>query len=149
MRISQKCFKLTWRVIFDVALQGKILLYGYNRYVIYSIFLIYNIHLYAYTWCIKCVCLFVTDRVYIHPIYISHQQVHPLYFTCIFLYSYFWHSFVHSLVFPSFYLQDFYVLLFSSVLSCSTSWLCWNQKWFLFLLPPFRDLCFFSKLSFQ
>lgn len=27
------------------------------------------------------------------------QQVHPLHFTCIFIHSYFWHSFVH-LFFP-------------------------------------------------
>lgn len=26
---------------------------------------------------------------------VSHQQVHPPHFTCIFIFSYFWHSFVH------------------------------------------------------
>lgn len=45
--------------------------------------------------CIKYVCLFITYIVYTSYIYISHQQVHPLHFTCIFIYSYFWHSFVH------------------------------------------------------
>lgn len=57
-----------------------------------------------------CVPIYI---VYIHPIYIyiSHQQVHPLHFTCTFIYSYFWHSFICTPIFPSFYLQDFYTLL--------------------------------------
>lgn len=85
MRISQKCFKLTWRVIFDVALQGKILLYGYNRYVIYNIFLIYNIHLYACIGCIKCVCLFVTECIYTP--YIYHTSKSILFISRVFFYT--------------------------------------------------------------
>lgn len=76
-------------------MQGKILLYGYNIYVILGFSYTTYIYMHKYRY-LKCVCLFITYIVYIHPIYISHQQLHPLHFTCIFIYSYFWLSFIHQ-----------------------------------------------------
>lgn len=131
-------------------------------YYVAIIYMLYITYIYMHIYrCIECVSLFITCIVYIHPIYlyISHQQVHPLHFTCIFIYSYFWHSFVHpfsllstSKTFTCSLKQSHKFSVFSHS-SCSTSWLRWNQNWFLFLLPlhhfhqPFRDLCFFLKFD--
>lgn len=65
--------------------------------------------------CIECVSLFITYIVYIHPIYkytyiyltpaSPSSSFHLYFYILLFL------AFICTPIFPSFYLQDFYMLL--------------------------------------